>query len=154
MPRVVTLEQRIEEKVERDPNSGCWLWAAANDGRHGYGNIRMADGMRKAHRVSYEFYCEPIPSGYEIDHLCRTPACVNPKHLEAVTRKENMRRAPKEGLKLGGRANGDRLKAKTHCPQGHSYAEHGVARKEGWRHCRICRNARQIEYMRRKAVAA
>ena len=28
----------------------------------------------------------------ELDHLCRTPACVNPEHLESVTHRENTAR--------------------------------------------------------------
>lgn len=31
--------------------------------------------------------------GLETDHLCTEPRCVNPKHFELVTHKENIRRA-------------------------------------------------------------
>ncbi len=44
------------------------------------------------HRFSYELHIGPIPEGLVIDHLCRTPACVNPDHLEPVTNAENVRR--------------------------------------------------------------
>lgn len=35
----------------------------------------------------------PLPPGLELDHLCRNKSCVRPDHLEAVTHRENMRRA-------------------------------------------------------------
>jgi hypothetical protein len=40
----------------------------------------------------YERKIGPIPQGWEIDHLCGVPACVNPRHLEAVEPFENLRR--------------------------------------------------------------
>jgi HNH endonuclease len=51
-----------------------------------------------AHRAFYEMHRGPIPEGLVIDHRCRNRACVNPEHLEPVTRGENMRRG--DGTKL------------------------------------------------------
>jgi hypothetical protein len=39
--------------------------------------------------VAYELVKGPIPEGLYIDHMCHTPACVNPDHLRAVTNKQN-----------------------------------------------------------------
>jgi hypothetical protein len=51
------------------------------------------DGKRKpAHVVFYERHIGPVPSGLQLDHLCRVPLCVNPAHLEPVTGTENVRR--------------------------------------------------------------
>lgn len=81
-----TLMERFWAKVERDP-SGCWLWTASlADG--GYGHF----GRWKAHRYAYETLVEPVPHGLDLDHLCRVRHCVNPSHLEPVTRAENLRR--------------------------------------------------------------
>jgi hypothetical protein len=137
-------EVRFEEKVQYDPNTGCWLWQGANDGRAGYGSFRPFRRDTKAHRFSYEhFNGKQIPAGWEIDHKCNTPACVNPDHLEAVTREENMRRASKAGLRLGGPANGRRQKERTHCPHGHSYAD-AYVNAQGHRACATCRRAKSL----------
>jgi hypothetical protein len=126
--------------VYADPNTGCWLWGGANDGKSGYGNIRNDDGVLvKAHRVSHELFKGPIPHGHEIDHKCNFPPCVNPGHIEAVTRQENMRRASKIGLTFGGLANGRRQQAKTHCPYGHEYSQTAYITPLGWRRCKVCR---------------
>jgi len=54
------------------------------------------------------------------------------------------------GLALGGKANGQRQKSKTHCPNGHEYLpENLAASKEGWRRCKICHREKERE--RRKS---
>jgi hypothetical protein len=61
-------------------------------------NEKNAQGKYKivfAHREAYKAWKGEIPEGYTIDHAgCPfgTTACVNPKHLEAVSRTENIRR--------------------------------------------------------------
>jgi len=125
--------------VYADPNTGCWLW----DGRpnkQGYGTfyVDRQRGEIGSHRFAYEhFKCEAIPPGYEIDHTCFFPPCVNPRHLEAITKEENAKRARKLGLKLGPAGNGRRQRAKTHCPQGHEYPP-DCFDKRGYRVCKPC----------------
>lgn len=53
------------------------------------------------HRVMYENFVGEIPTGMELDHLCKTRQCINPAHLEPVTHVENMRRAGLTGCKRG-----------------------------------------------------
>lgn len=80
--------------VQVDEN-GCWLWTGATSPQ-GYG--RFNAGLREdarnvlAHRWSYEHHVGPIPDGLDLDHLCRVRHCVNPEHLEPVTRQENVQR--------------------------------------------------------------
>jgi hypothetical protein len=45
-----------------------------------------------AYRQIYIDANGPIPDGFDVDHTCRYRRCVNLKHLEAVTHKENVRR--------------------------------------------------------------
>ena len=88
-------DDRFWDKV--DTSGDCWPWLAAEN-NWGYGLFNVGsrtDGTRRkayAHRWSYEHLVGPIPEGLQLDHLCRTPACVRPEHLEPVTPSENVRR--------------------------------------------------------------
>lgn len=87
-----SVEERFNEKVEK--TAGCWLWKAALKSG-GYGSFYYKGQTHAAHRVAYELYIEPIAAGLELDHLCRVTACVNPHHLEPVSKEENLRRSRK-----------------------------------------------------------
>lgn len=69
----------------------CWIWGGAID-RYGYGVVRLGPKMVKVHRAMYTSAKGPVPRGLVVDHLCRVRSCVNPKHLQAVTIRENLRR--------------------------------------------------------------
>jgi hypothetical protein len=95
-----------------------------------------------AHRVAYELVIGQIPAGLELDHLCRNVVCVNPAHLEPVTRAENMRR---------------RSAAQTHCKHGHEFTpENTYYYWHGGRHraCRACGRATVARYKQRKQAAS
>jgi hypothetical protein len=73
-----------ERPVARTVDSReCILWKGCRD-RDGYG-AKWVDGKRvMVHRWAYEQAFGPVPSGMQIDHLCRNRACYRPDHLEAV----------------------------------------------------------------------
>ena len=122
----------------------CWVWIASLD-TTGYGRFwsgtRPDRRLQPAHRISYELSVGYIPDGMDIDHLCRNRCCVNPSHLEPVTRKENLRR----GIRPGRYQT-----AKTHCPKGHPYEGSNLFMDRGRRHCMTCKRKYQREHAREK----
>ena len=87
-----SVEKRFWAKVEKKGPDECWLWTAST--REGYGCLGTYRQGRKfidgAHRISYEIHVGPIPENKLVDHRCRVRLCVNPKHLQLATRKENI----------------------------------------------------------------
>ena len=71
---------------------GCWLFSFTD--RYGYGRFKFKGKQLRAHRFAYEKLVGPIPDDCDIDHLCdRHRNCVNPAHMEPVSRSENSVRA-------------------------------------------------------------
>lgn len=77
-----------------DEEADCWEWLGSKD-RKGYGKARWKGRFVQAHRISWEIHhgAPPDPD-LTLDHIekCRNTSCVNPAHLEEVTREENVRR--------------------------------------------------------------
>lgn len=74
--------------------NGCWIWQGAIMS-NGYG-VYVSEGISQtAHRFMYRYWIGEIADGLYLDHLCKNKRCVNPKHLEPVTQKENVKRAHK-----------------------------------------------------------
>lgn len=133
---------RIEAKFSR--GDGCWLWHAALD-RHGYGAVYFEGRVQRAHRAVYRMLVGPVPEGLVLDHLCRTPACVRPDHLEPVSLQVNFAR----GLDPT-RAK----KAQTHCVHGHPLSGANlIARPGGRRGCRECANVAQRKYYKKRLAS-
>lgn len=118
----------FESRVIRQ-HDGCWTWKGGLN-EFGYGTF----GGRLAHRVALSIAERPVPATSEVDHLCRTRACVNPAHLEAVSRQENIARVARSEK----------------CRRGHfnwSYPK-------GGRKCMDCKRARDAKRHACRAWAA
>lgn len=113
----------------------CWLWTGYTDA-WGYGKhkSRFGPSTTLAYKWLWEFINGPVAEGMQLDHLCRTPACVNPAHLEVVTPRVN-------GMRSGNVASVN--SRKTHCVNGHEFAPENVyVRPSGGRDCRACTRLR------------
>lgn len=150
----LTLVARIKKNSIKSAN-GCWDWqgytTASGYGVSEYGSRSKNTRVRTtAHRISYIAYKGEIPDGYQIDHLCRNRACVNPEHLEAVTPSVNVRRSD---------AHYKKQQARTHCPQGHEYNEENTYKRPTvWggisRSCYTCMLERSAQRYARKQKTA
>jgi len=133
-----TIEEHLTKYQVNECN--CWVWTGPISVR-GYGIQKVGGREGKqyyAHRLSYEHHVGPIPEGLELDHLCRNRACINPKHLEPVTRSVNTKRG------IGPAMLGAINASKTHCKHGHPFSGDNVKyRKSGGRRCVTCERNRK-----------
>lgn len=137
----LTEAQRFWAFVEKTPT--CWIWHGYVH-RKGYGRFNRI-GSNQAHRVAYELLVGPIPEGLTLDHLCKSKACVNPEHLEAVTNKVNTLR--------GGNACAMNAR-KTHCKYGHEFTpENTFEQYGGGRGCVTCNRKYKREWARKRRAA-
>lgn len=135
--RIIPEDQRFWSKVVVNQEKifdgrPCWEWTGAIS--RGYGIFRgQGKGGRayKAHRWAYEYLVGPIPEGLESDHLCRNRRCVNPWHIEPVTRRVNV---------LRGSGVSSQNAAKLFCKNGHPLTGQNVYIRpnNGSRMCRAC----------------
>lgn len=124
--------ERFWSKVNKTET--CWLWTACKM-VGGYGQFRLERAMVLAHRFAYELLVGPIPKELELDHLCRVRHCVNPSHLEPVTRQINV---------LRGEAPPARQFRQTHCKRGHLFDEENTYRQPSSPRKRTCRECRRV----------
>lgn len=134
---VIGHNQRWQGPEYRIDERGCWIWLRSTDGC-GYGLVKIDGRTRRAHRVLFEQLRRPIPSGLQLDHLCRNRRCVNPDHLDLVTQRINT---------LRGEAPAAANARMTACRRGHEFDEantHYETDKGGrvHRRCRACRSLR------------
>ena len=142
------LPGRFWAKISRGVGTGCWLWTGSLS-VGGYGRYAVNRRPKTAHRVIFEALVHSVEPPLDLDHLCRVRRCVNPEHLEPVTRSENTLR----GLLPSVVAAGNRRAAAlaTHCANGHLYTPSNLyVAPGGQRRCRTCRRANDRLYQERQ----
>lgn len=118
-------------------SNGCWEWVG-HVNPHGYGMASTGKFTNSpAHRVIYTAFRGLIPAGLDLDHLCRNRCCVNPSHLEPVTRRENVMR-------------GQNVRVLAHhagtCIRHHKMnCENTYISPKGQRQCKQCRKMRELK---------
>ena len=142
MPPRIDGDALIRHMIGRTVMVGeCWIWQGRINNRGYPVSGSRINGRPYAHRLMYELLRGPIPDGLTIDHLCRTPKCINPSHLEPVTMKENTHR---------GISSAVTYMERTHCSNGHEYNESNTLYRTdgGGRRCRTCdRDKKKAAYM-------
>lgn len=141
-----TALERFEDSYIVEPNSGCWIWLK-QETTGGYAGFSFSWNPRKqgyGHIFSYELVFGLVPSGLELDHLCRIRLCVNPYHLEAVTHLENVRRS----VRIIGVPTAEYRRNMTHCKRGHEFTientswrsryVNGLLTERRFRNCKTC----------------
>lgn len=155
-------EARFWGRVE--PTGFCWLWTAGKT-KDGYGIMSWAKTTWTAHKISHTLLVGEVPAGMQIDHLCNVRNCVNPDHLEIVTKRENARRMverrgwvhggvkyekkPREQWKVPPKR--ENLLDWTHCKKGHKLSEVGIytnnkADGKVAHFCKMCKNISRIKH--------
>ena len=111
-PHASLFTRLVANTAEPGNEQDCWRWTGKRRCRYGYAKTTLyVPGLRKtvslyAHVLAFVAlhagvssgdeawlaYQELQASGLELDHLCETPPCIFPDHLEPVTPRENCAR--------------------------------------------------------------
>lgn len=149
-----TPEARFWSKVALGSPDECWRWLGPPSSK-GYGRFYVGKTCSLAHRFAYELLVGPIPADLTIDHTCHTSElactggvscphrlCVNPAHMEPVTRGENAKR-------------GHHVR-EPQCRNGHDFNEANTyVSPKGARGCRACwRDGWHRKYQRQQSSEA
>lgn len=155
--RDMTTEEEFLKRVEYDTNGGCWLYSMSI-AKSGYADANYRGKSRtRAHRIAWEIWRGPIPTGLLVCHRCDVRNCVNPDHLFLGTHQDNNddkfskgRARNQNGPVTKGRKPKPRRvrKVRTHCRRGHPYE--GLRDEQGFQRCRICARDNMREQRRRK----
>lgn len=131
------MNKRFWSKVRREGSCRVWTGTIAHDG---YGKYSGTSAHAYAYREAYG----DLEPGYELDHLCRNRSCVNPLHLQPVTRRENIMRSDNFAA-VNAR--------KTHCVNGHEFTPENTYLYRGWRNCKECNRELVRAYKLRKRAS-
>lgn len=129
------LERFLSHVDQCESLDKCWIWQATKWNR--YGQFRYLYTMVPSHRWIYACLFGTIAEKYLIHHKCHNRACVNPCHLECVSR--SMHNSSHSGAGAGISFNASR----THCTHGHEFTNENTyvwIRPGGAvrRYCKMC----------------
>lgn len=143
MPKIANIETLKHRLLSSFNKKGdCWIWNKSLT-CWGYGQTTYKHKPYSAHRLMYMTFVGPIPEGLELDHLCRNRNCINPEHLEPVTRSVNLTRSPITKAGINAR--------KTHCKNDHELiGDNLYIKPNGARNCRTCRNISSMKQRQRR----
>lgn len=95
---------KIAKWVERDAETGCWIWTGANvsskrrpSARYGKATLYLGRVHKRlskqewwlAHRLVYTLLQEEFPKEYEVHHWCKNTLCCSPLHCEPMSSREH-----------------------------------------------------------------
>lgn len=145
MRKHFTLSLNTSEETNRfwskvDRSGSCWEWTSLCH-KTGYGRFKLRGRMAVAHRIAYVNTVGEIDEGMELHHLCGNRRCVNPRHLQPLSKSAH--------AKIGPLAQDE--SEKDCCPQGHPYSSENTYVWRGSRFCRECRrrSKRQAYWQKR-----
>lgn len=155
-PRPITYEdtKRIPKEVldmfyaKQVPNGDCMEWTGYIHAKYGYGQIYALGKCLRVHRLALALNGVDLTGDLVADHICRNRKCVNPKHLRAVTGRQNT-------FENSNGIAATNIK-KTHCYRGHDLRvpENLTSPVKGHEHWRICRLCRVIHTAKRSKKRA
>jgi hypothetical protein len=129
--------QKLKSLINQSngPDS-CWLWLGATD-RDGYPE-RIRVGSHRARPYSFLYFLKfgPVLAGLVPHHTCEVKICVNPMHIEFLTREEHTRLH----------------NISSRCLRGHELTEDNtyITPSTGKRSCKTCKDHMSLTYRSRR----
>ena len=131
-----SIQARLEPSLEHVyDGTPCLRWTGQINS-YGYGKVSWQGKPTIVHRLVFYFETGSWPI-HTLDHLCRNRWCGNRLHLDDVPIGVNTLRSPIAAPAVNAR--------KTHCPQGHPYADWNIKSKR--RRCRECNYKRRRDWV-------
>jgi len=94
----INFHNSYKKTYDKDGKEWCWLWIE-NKNAGNYGYFRNSSNSVWAHRFSVQLNGREIPKGFEVNHKCENRQCVNPEHLNIISKRNNLKlRGRKQSL--------------------------------------------------------